>query len=73
MQINRWEKIEQLFNEALLLPVNNRNSFIEQACRADADLRLELTSLLKADNHADEILEQPIFPIVALLLEGSSI
>jgi eukaryotic-like serine/threonine-protein kinase len=69
MLTNRWEKIEQVFNEAIAVPVAERDFFVEQACGADDDLRLEVFSLLKADNQSDEILEQSVFPLVAQLLD----
>ncbi|MDQ3710778.1 MAG: serine/threonine-protein kinase [Acidobacteriota bacterium] len=69
MLANRWEQIEQVFNEAILMPVNKRKSFVEQLCGADDDLSFEVISLLEADNQSDEILEQSVFPLVAQLLD----
>ncbi len=65
----RWERIEQLFNEAVSVPLNKRVSFVEQVCGADSDLCFEVTSLLEADNQSDNILEQSVFPLVAQILD----
>ncbi|MCA1625910.1 MAG: protein kinase [Acidobacteria bacterium] len=64
----RWEKIERIFNQAVLVPVHERIGFIEQNCD-DTDLRIELISLLNADEQSSEILEQSVFPMVAQLLD----
>lgn len=69
MLLNRWEKIEQVFNEALIVPVNERDSFVKQVCGADNDLCFEVISLLEADNCSDEILDQSIFPFVAEIID----
>ena len=69
MLTNRWERIEQLFNEAIAVEVDKRASFVERACGADDELRLEVVSLLEADHQSDEILEQSVFPLVARLLD----
>jgi len=69
MMANRWEQIEQLFIEAISVPVNKRVSFVEQVCGADSDLCFEVIALLEADNQPDEIFEQSVFPLVAQLLE----
>ncbi len=65
----RWERIEQLFNEAISVPLNKRVSFVEQVCGADNDLCFEVVSLLEADKQSDEVLEQSVFPLVAQLLD----
>jgi len=70
MAVNRWEQIEQVFNEALEMPVDKRISFVKKACGADSDLYIEVTSLLEADTLPDEIFEQSTFPLVAQLLDG---
>lgn len=69
MEEEKWNKIEQIFNQAVLLPASRRNSFVENHCNGDAVLRAEITSLLGADQESDEILEQTVFPLVAQLLD----
>lgn len=41
-----WEKVEQLFHEALDRPAAERQSFVEQACHGDSSLRDDVLSLL---------------------------
>jgi serine/threonine protein kinase/Flp pilus assembly protein TadD len=69
MLTKRWEKIEQVFNKAIAVPVAERVSFVKRACGADDDLLFEIISLLEADIQSDEILEQSVFPLVAQLLD----
>lgn len=69
MTLSRWQQVEQLFNQALLEPAGKRHSFVQKACAADADLCSEVISLLNADKHSDQILEQSVFPLVAHLID----
>ncbi len=48
MQADRWERLEQVFAEALAQPVAARSAFLERRCADDAELRLEIEALLHA-------------------------
>src|SRR5262249_8316347 len=50
-ELNRWQQIESLFQEALRQPVGERDDWLRKACAGDADLHREVTSLLA--NHHD--------------------
>lgn len=49
MTPERWQKIESVFREAVRLDGVKRVSYLEEACRGDADLRAEVDSLLASD------------------------
>src|SRR5687768_18569339 len=49
-------KAEALFHEALELPAQEREAFLQQAC-VDAELRREVTALLRAAGIADQWLK----------------
>ena len=57
--MNRWQKIDALFQEALLLPCESRDAFLFESCDADADLRQEVQQLLAAFDAAGAFLETP--------------
>ncbi|HYL99045.1 MAG TPA: serine/threonine-protein kinase, partial [Blastocatellia bacterium] len=42
----RWQRIEQIFHEAVQTPKADRDSFLEQACGADESMRKEVELLL---------------------------
>ena len=46
MDPERWERIEQLYNEALDRRPEERSSFLAEACRGDEEMRREVDSLL---------------------------
>ena len=48
MSSERWNRLEQIFAEALALPTTQRSAFLERACGDDADLRRDLDGLLIA-------------------------
>ena len=46
---SRWAKVQELFGSALEVPHAERRAFVTSHCGADADLALEVLSLLAAD------------------------
>jgi eukaryotic-like serine/threonine-protein kinase len=55
-----WERVESLFNEAIELPAENRNTFLDEACRGDASLRDEVASLLASADQNLDFVERPV-------------
>jgi serine/threonine protein kinase len=55
-----WEKINQLFHEALDYPNDSRAEFISRAAEHDPELRHELQSLLNAHEENNSFLEIPV-------------
>ena len=55
MEVERWNRIEELYQAALALPPERRAAFLARACSADPQLRAEVQSLL--DQQADSFLE----------------
>lgn len=52
MQPDRWQQIDDLFNQALDLNPAERAAFLEKACAGDDELRKEIESLLGAHQDA---------------------
>src|SRR5713101_1899162 len=59
MNSERWRQIEELFHAALERAPENRQPFVEDACRGDVDLRLEVESMLAREQQARSFLETP--------------
>ena len=57
MNPQRWERIKQLFDEALELPAERRASFLE-ACGEDSTLRAEVEALLEHNQRAGSFLQE---------------
>jgi eukaryotic-like serine/threonine-protein kinase len=68
MSPDRWQQINQLFEQALAVPLAQRAAFLAQACAGDEALRDEVLSLLAADGKADALIEQPLGVVAAELL-----
>jgi serine/threonine protein kinase len=62
MNPERWRQIEELFHAAFERAPENRQQFLEDACRDDADLRVEVESLLAREEQAGSFLETPALP-----------
>jgi len=56
----RWDRIEALFDEAALLPAEERAAFLARACGDDPEMRGEVESLLAADEKAAGFLGRPV-------------
>jgi serine/threonine protein kinase/tetratricopeptide (TPR) repeat protein len=66
VNVERWNKIDALFDEALGVPPDERAAFLDRACGGDRELRQAVERLIAADEDAKTFLERP--PLV--LLDG---
>ncbi len=57
--IQRWQQIKEVFQEARDHPENQRADYIERVCRADAELRTQVESLLALEDEATGFIEPP--------------
>src|SRR5262245_60249335 len=55
----RWEKIAELFAALITLTPEQREAFMREACGDDAELRNELTSLLRSHDATSGPLDSP--------------
>ena len=61
------DRVAELFGQALDLPVEERGTWIADACGTDTSLRAELERLLRADARAGEFMEHPPALIAAAM------
>ena len=59
MTPERWQKIDQLLDDVLELESGARAGFLDKACTADSQLRLEVESLLAASEQSGNFIESP--------------
>ncbi len=57
MTPDRWKKIEDIFNQAVELPLNERPTFLQGICGTDKELLLEIESLLQQDDETGAMLK----------------
>jgi hypothetical protein len=57
MTLERWQKIKSIVVRAMETPESKRQALVSEACGDDADLRLEVESLLAAADAADNLPE----------------
>lgn len=55
-----WDQIETLFQTAVELPADQRDTFLAQACQGDPALREEVDSLLSADSISGEAIDSAV-------------
>jgi eukaryotic-like serine/threonine-protein kinase len=65
MTPERYQRIGQLFHEALELEPGQRPAFLAQACADDEDLRQEVESLLASNEQAAAFIAAPAFAVAA--------
>lgn len=62
MTSENWERVKELLDQALDLPIEDRQAFLEAECGSDAELLAEVTDLLRAAVDDEEFLATPITP-----------
>ena len=67
MSSDRWRRLEELCHVALACAPAERTAFLENACRGDEALRLEVESLLAQESSAETFMSVP-----AAMLAGSA-
>jgi serine/threonine protein kinase len=60
MTIDRWNRIEEIFQNALERPLSERSAYVAQICGDDVELRVEIESLLASDSGAVTVLHSVI-------------
>jgi serine/threonine protein kinase len=75
MKQPNWDRIQEIYHAALAMPRSEWGAFVAHACANDADLLLEVCSLLKADDSSSGFLESPIINLTfaSEKLEGATI
>ena len=52
MSSERWERTKEILEQALRLEPEKRQAYLDSSCRADADLRGEVESLIASHEEA---------------------
>jgi serine/threonine protein kinase len=65
MKVERFKQIDEIFDAALELQSSEREAFLHDACKSDAELRKEVESLLKAFDKAEHFIETPALEVAA--------
>ncbi len=65
MEAERWQKIEQIYQEAIACESARRVALLDRWCGTDASLRQEVESLLQYAQHTESALEKPALEILA--------
>jgi eukaryotic-like serine/threonine-protein kinase len=72
MTPERYQRICQLFDEALECPLEQRAAFLDEACGADLALRAEVEKFLAGMEPAADYLSRPAVNVAAALLAQQS-
>ncbi|MBM3786726.1 MAG: serine/threonine protein kinase [Acidobacteria bacterium] len=69
LSLDRWQRVEELFHEALDLPAAERTGWLQSAAGGDAEVLAEVNSLLRNADAAEAApLVQHLGPAIATLL-----
>jgi WD40 repeat protein/serine/threonine protein kinase len=60
MDQKRWQRIEELLQQALDLDESKRHSFLENSCGFDSELRRQVETLLDKQEQARSFIETPV-------------
>ena len=60
MSLTNWEKIKEIFLEAVELAPIERARFLDEKCGADLELRKEIEQLIRQDEEASGLMSRPL-------------
>ena len=66
---DRWKEISSLFNAALEQPLDERTTFLENAC-PDADVRAHVVALLECHDPAERFMATPAAHVLSTVVSG---
>ena len=72
MDSGQWKQLDSLFHAISELPLEERETFLMQACGGDQALERELRSLLASQQAAREFLETPVMELAAQSLANKT-
>ena len=72
MDSKRWELVTEIFEAALERNAEERELFLADACRGDAEVRIEIESLLAAHGCVHDFIETPLSESVLAVLSRDS-
>ena len=67
MKPQQWERVKDLFSQAVERPAQEREPFLREACGGDAELETYLRRLLDAHSSGVGFLDRPPLPVVRVL------
>ena len=73
MEADHWDELATLFGQALALPVEQREAFLDEACAGDSDLRARLDDLLASKDEAGAYFDSLARDVFAPVGSGSSL
>ena len=65
MELERWQRIEQVYHSVLDVPQDRRSKFLEDTCSGDETLRREVEALLAYEDMAKNFMEAPALDTLA--------
>ncbi len=63
----QWQRVNQIYHEALDRSVEERDGFIEGACEGDAELHTTVRALLQSNDEAIGFLDRPALDVAAAI------
>ena len=65
MNPERWQQITGIFQAALARDVDERASFLAEACASDDELRREVEAMIASHEQASRFIEEPAMAVAA--------
>ena len=72
MADEKWQKVREIFDDALRRQSEERRKFVHQACGDDKTLLAEVESLLSSLDSAENFMETPAVAKVAGIIEAET-
>lgn len=73
MNKTRWNEAKLIFLEAIELPLTDQQQFLDRRCANDAELRLEIETLIASHSECADFIEEPAFSLASIVDKGVSV
>src|ERR1043165_9834752 len=73
MTPERWQQIKAVLEEALERDPHERESFLDEACGGDSELRVEVEALIDSHARSGDFIESPAYEVLADSLTQSAL
>lgn len=73
MNPEQWKQVKDIFSEAVELPHDERNYFIEEKSGGDALIIKEVHALLESDEEAEDFIENPLAAVSHLVRDETAL
>ena len=72
MASDRWQRLQEIFEQAERIAPSGRDAFLDKTCQGDDDLRREVKAMLEVSAGAEEAVLRPLAEAARLVFPAAA-